>query len=169
VAAVVDPISTGTPPPGGGDKTPPEVTSAVLSPSVFRLGSLLPKLSAKKRKATPTGTTIRFRVNEQSKTTLSFKRVLPGRRVGKRCVKATRARRRKPRCTRLVTAGRRLTYSTKLGLNKVRFQGRFSRKSKLAPGRYELSIVAVDAAKNSSKAVRKRFTLKPALKPRRRR
>jgi hypothetical protein len=61
-----------------------------------------------------------------------------------------------------VTAGRRLTYTTKTGLRKVRFQGRFTRTRKLVPGRYELTIVAVDAAKNASKPARRRFTLKPA-------
>ena len=48
------------------------------------------------------------------------------------------------------------------GAPPVRFQGRFTRRSKLAPGRYELTLIAVDAAKNASRAVRKRFTLKPA-------
>ena len=142
----------------------PKLSSVSLTASVFRLGSLLPKLSAVRR--TPTGTTIRFRVDEDSKTTLSFKRLLPGRRVGRRCLKATRARRRRPRCTRLVTAGRKLNYTTKKGLRRIRFQGRFTRRSKLAPGRYELTLIAVDAAKNASKPARKRFTLKPALRRR---
>ena len=57
-------------------------------------------------------------------------------------------------------------YTTKKGLRRIRFQGRFSRRSKLAPGRYELTLIAVDAAKNASKPVRKRFTLKPALRRR---
>jgi hypothetical protein len=149
---------------GGTDRTAPKLSSVSLSASVFRLGSLLPKLSAVRR--TPTGTTIRFRVDEDSKTALSFKRLLPGRRVGRRCLKATRARRLRPRCTRLVAAGRKLTYTTKKGLRRVRFQGRFTRRSKLAPGRYELTLVAVDAAKNASRPVRKRFTLKPALRKR---
>jgi streptogramin lyase len=146
------------------DTIAPKLSSVALTASVFRLGSLLPKLSAVRR--TPTGTTIRFRVDEDSKTTLSFKRLLPGRRVGRRCLKATRARRLRPRCTRLVTAGRKLTYTTKKGLRRVRFQGRFTRRSRLAPGRYELTLIATDAAKNASKPVRRRFTLKPALRRR---
>jgi hypothetical protein len=173
VAAVVDPIAAGGGGGGGGgggvvDNIAPKLSSVSLTRSVFRLGSLLPKLSAVRKRTIPTGTTIRFRVDEDSKTTLSFKRVLPGRRVGRRCLKATRARRRLPRCTRLVPAGRKLTYTTKKGLRRVRFQGRFSRTRKLVPGRYELTIVAVDAAKNASKPARKRFTLKAALKRKRR-
>ena len=165
VVAMIDgPPPGGNNPPPPPDKTAPKLTSVSLSATTFRLGSLLPKLAAKPRRTIPTGTSIRFRVDEQSTSTLSFKRLVSGRRVGKRCLPATRARRRKPRCTRLVAAGRKLTYSTQAGNHSIRFQGRFSRRSKLAPGRYELSLVAVDAAKNRSKTTRKRFTLLAALK-----
>ncbi len=167
ISGVSAPQSSGgnnNPPPP--DKTAPKLTSVSLSATTFRLGTLLAKLSAKRRKPIPTGTSIRFRVDEQSTTTLSFRRLLPGRRVGKRCLAATRARRHRRRCTRLVAAGRKLTFTTKPGRHAIRFQGRFSRRSRLAPGRYELSLVSVDAAKNRSKTVRKRFTLLAALKKR---
>jgi hypothetical protein len=104
-------------------------------------------------------------VNEQSRSTLSFSRLVTGRRVGRRCLANTRARRSRPRCTRKLSP-KRLTYTTAPGLRRLRFDGRLSRTRRLSPGRYELAIQAADAAGNRSRNVRKRFTLKPALRRR---
>jgi hypothetical protein len=133
--------------------------------TVFRRGSLLPRMTARRR-GPATGTIIRFRVSEQSRTTLSFRRLLPGRRVGRRCLANTRARRNRRRCTRFLRVRQRLVYNTPAGLRRVRFQGRFSRRSRLAIGRYELAIQAVDTAGARSRIVRKRFRLLPELRRR---
>jgi hypothetical protein len=61
----------------------------------------------------------------------------------------------------------RLTYNTAAGLRRIRFQGRLSRRSRLAPGRYELAVQAVDAAGNRSVVKRKRFRLLAELRRRR--
>ena len=164
VAAVVDlPAGTGGGGGGGGggsDKTPPTVSSLRLSRTTFALGSALPHLS----RLTPVGTTISFKVSEASKTTLTFARVLPGRRVGKRCLRPTRARSHKRRCSRYVNAKPSLVYTTGAGTHKVSFQGRLSRHKKLRPGKYRLSLVSVDSAGNRSKAKTVRFTLVAATK-----
>jgi streptogramin lyase len=146
------------------DTTSPLVTSVSLTNTVFRRGSRLARLTGLRR-AIPTGTTIRWRVNEQSRSTLSFSRLVTGRRVGRRCLANTRARRSRPRCTRKLSP-KRLTYTTAPGLRRLRFDGRLSRTRRLSPGRYELAIQAADAAGNRSRNVRKRFTLKPALRRR---
>ena len=150
VAAVVDlPAGAGGGGGGGGggsDKTPPTVSSLRLSRTTFALGSALPHLS----RLTPVGTTISFKVSEASKTTLTFARVLPGRRVGKRCLRPTRARSHKRRCSRYVNAKPSLVYTTGAGTHKVSFQGRLSRHKKLRPGKYRLSLVSVDSAGNRS-------------------
>jgi hypothetical protein len=167
VVALVDPLPGGGGGGGGGgvtDTTAPKITSFSFTASVFRLGSLLPKISRKK--TIPTGTTIRFRLDEAATATLSFKRILPGRKVGRRCLAPTRARRHRPRCTRKVAVKTTLKFAAKAGLNKIRFQGRLTRRRKLAPGTYELTIVATDAAKNASKPARRRFTLRAALRHR---
>jgi virginiamycin B lyase len=157
----VDPPPNPLPPP---DTTSPLVTSVSLTNTVFRRGLLLAKLTGLRR-AIPTGTTIRWRVNEQSRSTLRFSRLVTGRRVGRRCLANTRARRSRPRCTRKLSP-RRLTYTTAPGPRRLRFQGRLSRTRRLSPGRYELAIQAVDAAGNRSRTVRKRFRLLAALRRR---
>ncbi len=163
VAAVVDlPAGAGGGGGGGGgsDKTPPTVSSLRLSRTTFALGSALPHLS----RLTPVGTTISFKVSEASKTTLTFARVLPGRRVGKRCLRSTKARSHKRRCSRYVNAKPSLVYSTAAGTHKVSFQGRLSRHKKLRPGKYRLSLVSVDSGGNRSVAKTVRFTLVAATK-----
>jgi hypothetical protein len=45
------------------------------------------------------------------------------------------------------------------GTNKVRFQGRLSRTKKLQPGRYTLTITAIDSAGNRSNAKTTSFTI----------
>ncbi len=142
------------------DKAAPLVTSVSLTNTVFRGGSQLARLTGLRRRFPrfPIGTTIRWRVNEQSRSTLSFSRLVTGRRVGRRCLANTRARRFRPRCTRKLSA-KRIAYTTAPGLRRLRFEGRLSRTRRLSPGRYELAIQAVDAAGNRSRTVGKRFTL----------
>ena len=149
---------------GGSDLRSPIVGSLRMA-SAFRRGSLLPRLTGARR-GPRTGTVIRFRVDEPSVTTLSFRRLLRGRRVGRRCRASTRARRHRRRCTRFVAVRRKLTFRTQPGLRKIRFQGRLTRRIRLAPGRYELTVRAVDTAGNRSRPVRKRFRLLAELRGR---
>ena len=51
------------------------------------------------------------------------------------------------------------TVNAHSGKNRVRFQGRISRKRKLRPGRYRMILRARDAAGNRSAASRVRFRL----------
>jgi uncharacterized repeat protein (TIGR01451 family) len=108
--------------------------SARLSPSRFRLGSKLPKLSKVR-----TGTTIRFSLPEAARVKLSF-----ARKRGKRYRKAGSFRVR-----------------GHAGLNKLRFQGRLSKRRRLRPGRYRLTLRATDSFRNRSTTRKLRFTLLP--------
>jgi hypothetical protein len=157
VAAVVDlPKPTGGG--GGGDKTPPTVSSLKLSNKTFALGSKLPTISRKKK--TPVGTTISFNVSEQSKTTFAFARKTKGFKSGKRCVaKRPKGKKNAKRCTRFVAAKPSLVFTTAAGTHKVKFEGRLSKRSKLKPGTYRLSVTSVDAAGNKSKAKTASFKL----------
>jgi hypothetical protein len=65
--------------------------------------------------------------------------------------------RRSRACTRTVTRGA-LSFSGRSGLNKIVFQGRFSRHKALNPGRYTLIITAADAAGQRATA-RLKFTI----------
>jgi hypothetical protein len=89
----------------------------------------------------PIGTTFRFTLDKAARMRLAFVQLLPGRRVGGRCVAVTKRNKAKPRCTRAVLRGS-LNFSGHAGLNTVRFHGRISRTRKLSPGRYRLLISA---------------------------
>jgi len=159
VAAVVNltkPAGGGGGGPGGSDKTAPKITALRISRKTFRLGRALPHLSAR---VPPVGTTLSFTVSEASKTTFKFERVTTGRRVGKRCLAPTKRRAKRRRCTRYVPARPSLVYTTAPGPHKLRFAGRLTRRTKLKPGKYRLSVTSKDSAGNTSRASTIRFRL----------
>lgn len=161
VAAVVDlpqPPGGGNPPPPD-DVTAPDVTGLALSRTRFRLGTALPSVAAVK-----TGTVIRFSISEAATVTLRFRRVLPGRRVGGRCRKPTRLNRSRRRCTRLVLVRRSVSRAVQPGARRIRFAGRLSRRARLKPGRYRMTLTAEDAAGNVSMPDRGQFRLLPATR-----
>jgi virginiamycin B lyase len=146
---------------GSGDTTPPVLSSLSLTHHTWHLGSALAKFSR-----TIVGTTISFRVNEQSTTTFTFRQMLPGRRVGSRCLAPTRARRNRRRCTRLIRVSPSLSYKTSAARHRLKFQGRLSRRKTLKPGRYQLTLQAIDAAKNRSRARTTTLTVLRAVRRR---
>jgi streptogramin lyase len=141
-------------PPGGGSQSARDLRAAIIaSASVFprrwRRGLLLPRFT---RKRAPVGTTISWRLDEAARTTLTFQRATRGRRVGRRCLKPTRARRKRRRCTRFVSAGQLRRDNAHVGLNRLRFQGRLTRKRRLRLGKYRVVVGAVDLAGNRSRS-----------------
>lgn len=90
-----------------------------------------------------TGTVFSFRLNMAAKVTLAFARITPGRRAGGRCVKQTTQNKRYPACTRSTPKGA-LTRRARKGVNHVTFTGRLTPTSTLAPGRYALTITAIN-------------------------
>jgi hypothetical protein len=80
--------------------------------------------------------------------TLSIERRTTGRKVGSRCLKDSRSRRKRRKCTRYVAAGT-LTRAGRQGKNKLAFSGRVGRKA-LPPGVYRANLSAVDVAGNTS-------------------
>ena len=77
---------------------------------------------------------VRFRISDPAAVTLTIHRVLPGRRVSGRCLKATSRNRRAPSCARLV---RVLSGRTNVdpGLNTARLR-------RLVVGRYRVRLVS---------------------------
>ncbi len=122
----------------------PVVSAAKESARTWRAGSALAKLSAKTRRP-PVGTTFSFSLNTQATVTLSFNRVLTGRKVGRRCLAQTRANAKHKSCKRTVAAGK-LSLAAHSGGNRVTFQGRISAAKKLKPGRYAVTLLASNAA-----------------------
>lgn len=114
----------------GRDRVPPVISGLRVSPSRWRLNSSL-----------------RFQLLERARVRLSFYRALPGRRVGRRCVRETGSNRGRRRCTRFVFRGGR-SVSSRVGRNSVRITRRVSRRIRLSPGRHRVTVRATDAAGN---------------------
>jgi hypothetical protein len=136
---------------------PPSIASVTQSHNKWREGNALASVS-RRRKRLPLGTTFSFSLNEQARVSLAFTQLVGGRKVNGKCVAPTPKNRRKHRCTRTATAGT-LSFGGHVGINKVRFQGRISRSTKLKPGHYTLIITATNAAGRHSRPVRLSFTI----------
>lgn len=137
--ASVAPDTTGVPSLQISYDTRPRVTAVAQSAAAWRLGSALPQISRQRR--LPVGTTFSLRLDQAATVKLAFAQRLRGRRVGRACVAPTHANRHRPRCTRKAPRGS-LSFQARAGRNRVRFQGRLSRRRKLKPGRYKVSITA---------------------------
>ena len=118
----------------------PVISGLTQSHRRWRRGSHLASLS-RRRPRSPLGTTFGFRLNEAAAMRLQFTLALPGRRVGHRCLPATAPRRRRPRCTRLSTAGE-LRFGAHSGINRVHFEGCLSARRSLRPGTHRVRLVA---------------------------
>lgn len=129
---------------GGGNSTPqPGTTPPPRDTTAPVLGSLRINPGAVRKRAL-----VSFTLSEPAQVTYAFARRAPGRRVGGKCVKPTRSNARKRRCDRFVSAAR-VSAAALSGINKKTF-GTQVGKSRLKPGAYRLTLVAVDGAGNRS-------------------
>jgi hypothetical protein len=130
----------------------------------WRAGKKLPQLNPPaaggrhKRHRPPTGTTFGFTVDQSATVTFIFSRLVAGRREHGRCVRARGHVKRRLRCTRTVTAGT-LRLTAPAGSDSVAFQGPITRKSRLSPGRYMVTIAASGAAGQRSATKTLSFTI----------
>ncbi len=164
ISGVTAPPATGggVPPATGGgappDLTAPRFVAARLTRRTFRLGRRRPARIAARR--IRTGTTVRFVLSEPGQVTFRFEARRIGRLVGGRCRRTTRRNANRRRCVRWVGVRRRsFTIDCVAGLNKVRFEGRTSRRRALRPGRYRMVLREKDKAGNLSARKRLRFRL----------
>ena len=142
------------PPPPPGDAIAPVLSGVALSASRFRVAAGPTAIAA----ATRRGTVVRYSLSEAAKASFAIARARPGRRVGGRCRRPTRANRSRRRCTRFVKVGRTITRSSPAGASRLRFTGRIARRA-LRPGRHRMVVRAADAAGNRSKATTLRFRI----------
>src|SRR5215213_737092 len=91
----VDPIS---------DLAAPQLTALTLTNRTFAVGSAATPVAARARRAKK-GTTFRLTLNEAATVAIAFERSEPGRRKGRKCVKATRKNRKARKCKRRVKRG----------------------------------------------------------------
>jgi PKD domain len=110
---------------------PPVISGLRIRPRRIVLGNVLPRLV--RRAAKRPVATIRFTLSEAATVRMRFTR-LPGH-----------------------GRARTLRIKGRAGVNRVRFAGRVSRRVRLAPGRYRLTMVATDAAGARSAPARVRF------------
>jgi hypothetical protein len=149
---------------GAADRTAPRFRGSRLTRKTFRRGRRGPARIAARR--IRTGTTVRVNLSEAAQITFRFEVRQIGRRVGRRCRRKTRRNANRRRCVRYVLVRRRsFTVNGLAGLNKIRFEGRTSRRRALrANRRYRMVIRAKDSAGNLSARRRLGFRL---LAPRR--
>jgi hypothetical protein len=134
-----------TPPPP--DTTAPTVTGITMKPKKWR------RTARPKKSRTPIGTRIKFNLSETADVTLRFQKVLPGRKVGGKCVAPTAKRKKRPKCNRFVSVGRKTFDGLAAGANSVRSRGGLN-SGRLKVGKFRLNVSAKDAAGNASKVVR---------------
>jgi hypothetical protein len=144
------PLPLPPPPPPPPPSPPPPSAKPVLSklkvsPSTFRGGSSLARISKSR-----TGTTITFALSENAKVTLRFAKAEPGRQVAKTCRQPERSNRANRHCTRFVTVGS-FAVPGRSGPNTIAFAGRLSRAKRLSPGSYKLTATPTDNAHDTGR------------------
>jgi hypothetical protein len=113
------------------------------------------------RKKVKRGTRFVYTLSEEAKVTIAIERKLKGRRIGRgakgRCVKATRANRKAPRCVRFLKVTS-LGAQGKPGKQSLFFSGRVQTKA-LKPGPNRATIIAKDAGGQTSSPRQVRFRI----------
>jgi Tol biopolymer transport system component len=140
---------------GSADDTAPTISQLRMSNRRFRVGAQRSALLSKRRRA-PVGTTFLFKLSEDARVTIMFKRLAPGRlvrrrsrgRTVRRCVRPNQAPGKGRRCKRELASGE-LRRNGDQGSNRVPFNG-VAGRGPLRPGRHRAYIQAVDAAGNLS-------------------
>lgn len=145
------PATSPTPPPAN-TSTPPGTTpapSGAAAPSVPN-DSIAPPASVD---AAPrvtallfNATRISFRISEPASVSLLVQRILPGKRVGARCVKPASRNRAARNCNRLVRAVTGRT-DVDTGLNTARLR-------RLPPGRYRVRLLSTDLSDRTAIVIR---------------
>jgi hypothetical protein len=131
----------------------PAVTGFAFKPSTFAVGT--PAAGS----AAAGGTTIRFRLSDRAtRIAIAVARREAGRRVGERCVRATRRLRRRRACVRYVSVGGIARTHLRAGAGSLHFDGRVGGRG-LAAGRYRAKIVAVDRRRHRSRPRTTAFTV----------
>ena len=142
--------TTTTPP------VPPVLSHVSQTHKTWRLGTKLATISSSK-KPPPVGTTFKFDLNQVAQVSFAFKQLFPARKVKGRCVPQTSHNLHASKCTRYGRS-RTMSLTAGAGSDKVAFDGRVSRSTKLKNGSYEVSIQA-SAAGGRSNAVTLKFTI----------
>jgi hypothetical protein len=132
--------------------TPPALSRLKATPKKFAAAGRSKKRATSSKRA---GTRFRYRLTERATVRFKIERRLPGRRVGKKCVRKTAKNAKRKPCPRFRRLGSR-TAKGKPGANRTYFAGRLH-GAKLAPGPYRVTAVATDPAGGRSTPRRAAF------------
>ncbi|HEY5344369.1 MAG TPA: PKD domain-containing protein [Solirubrobacteraceae bacterium] len=146
-----------TPPPGVVARSAPTITGASQSHNVWREGRGLARMSRDRRQP-PIGTRFSFSVNESARVSLAFTQVVDGRKVKGQCIAQTMQNHESRSCRQMAGRGT-LSFGATSGRSNLSFQGRVSRQGSLKPGRYLVTITAVNAAGERSSPTSLAFTI----------
>ena len=122
---------------------PPALGRLTMLRRVFAVAGSPTAISAQRGRRVKRGTTFRYSLSEPARVTIRIDRILPGRRVGRRCRKPSPRLIRRPSCKRYVRAGRTLVRNPPVGRVATKFSGRIGRRA-LRPGRYRATAEATD-------------------------
>jgi hypothetical protein len=112
-----------------------------------------------KRFKVGTRSAFKFTLSEVSTVEIAISRAVTGRRANGRCRRATRKLRKRPRCTRYVSAGSPLVrINMSAGAHSVGFRGRLRGRA-LKAGAYKVRIRATDPSGNRSRATTTSFRI----------
>lgn len=136
--------------------TAPRLTKLKESAHTWREGNNLASITRKR--LAPVGTTFTFTLSQTARVKLTFDLRQPGKRSHHQCVKPTKSNRHAKSCTRLKLAGT-LTLSAHAGTNRIKFQGKLSKHSRLPPGNYQVALVATNTHGQKSKPQTLGFTI----------
>ncbi len=114
------------------------LTSLSVSPKSFRPRTRGGAVVSRSKPKGGGGTTVHYSLTAAAAVEFVVERKLPGRRVGRRCVKQTAANRGKKKCALYRPLKGGFTIQGAAGQNSFRFSGRVGRRA-LKPGRYRLA------------------------------
>jgi hypothetical protein len=150
-------ISIAVPVPPGAARL--ALTRVSISRTRFAVGRGRTAVAAGvRRRVVPRGAIVRFTLSERATARLAFQRAAPGRRVGRRCLAPTRARRGRPRCTRWLAEGALTRRNRRVGANTVAFSGRIGLRP-LTLGRHRVIVSAATVDRRRATATPRAFTI----------
>ncbi|MGZ4201048.1 MAG: PKD domain-containing protein [Thermoleophilaceae bacterium] len=136
-----------------GPSSAPSIAGLSMSPATFKAATKGGSIAG------ATGTTIRYRVSQQSTTKFTVQRPARGVRKGRRCVAPPKhgSKKKSKPCQRFVDVASFTHVDAAAGSVSFRFTGRLSRR-KLAPGHYRLQAVGSNSM-GKGKAAAKSFRI----------
>ncbi len=124
----------------------------------WRLGTKQATITSAHHELPPVGTTFEFTVDQPAQVSFGFVQLFGGRKVKGKCVTQTSHNLHAGKCTRYGRT-RSASFTARAGADKVAFDGRVSRSTKLKAGNYKVAIQARNSAGERSKSADLKFTI----------